>query len=86
MQRKQKNSLKVLDHNPITLSVFGLWEVMPLNESTIRHLTMYNQIWMELDNLYGNYAKHCGLPDCPFWIFYTLYEGKERITYSELTG
>lgn len=59
--------------------------MMLLNEAVIRHLATYNQFWMELDHLYGNYAKHCGLSDCPFWIFYTLYEGKESYTQKDLS-
>lgn len=58
---------------------------MILDASTMRHLTRYNQLWMELDDLYGNYAKYCGLSDCPFWIFYTLYESKETYTQKDLS-
>lgn len=56
-----------------------------MNESVMRCLAVYNEFWMELDNLYGNYAKHCGLSDCSFWIFYVLYEGKEIYTQKDLS-
>ncbi len=56
-----------------------------MGEATIRNLVMYNQLWMELDDLYSDYAKSSGLPECAFWIFYTLYESKDIYTQKDLS-
>lgn len=40
---------------------------------------------MELDDLYSDYAKRSGLPDCAFWIFYTLYENSDAYTQKDLS-
>lgn len=56
-----------------------------MGESTIKNLVMYNQLWMELDDLYSDYAKSSGLPECAFWIFYTLYESKDVYTQKDLS-
>ena len=43
-----------------------------------------NQLFRELDNLYHNYAKSCGLSDSTLWILYSIYEDKEIHTQKDL--
>lgn len=47
-------------------------------------LVEYNQLFRELDNLYHNYAKSCGLSDSTLWILYSIYEDKEIHTQKDL--
>ena len=47
-------------------------------------LIEYNQLFRELDNLYHNYAKSCGLSDSTLWILYSIYEDKEIHTQKDL--
>ena len=44
---------------------------MPQRE-TGKRLSEYNNILKENDNLYRGVAKRLGLPECAFWILYTL--------------
>lgn len=47
-------------------------------------LIEYNRLFRELDNLYHNYAKSCGLSDSTLWILYSIYEDKEIHTQKDL--
>ena len=43
---------------------------------TARRFSEYNRILKENDELYRSAVKTMGLPDCAFWILYTLRESK----------
>lgn len=47
-------------------------------------LTEYNAIIKENDNLYRDLAKNFKLPECAFWILYTLRIYRAPITQSEI--
>lgn len=47
---------------------------------TIEHLKMYNQIYKEMDIVYHNYAKSCGLSDMAYWILYSIAESDTYFT------
>ena len=42
--------------------------------NTINQLKIYNRIYKEMDIVYHNYAKKCGLSDTEFWILYSMTE------------
>lgn len=44
---------------------------------TARRFSEYNRILKETDELYRSAVKTMGLPDCAFWILYTLRESSE---------
>ena len=56
-----------------------------MEELSAKGLSIYNQFWMELEELYSAYAKGCGLSNCPFWIFYLLHEDKKIYTQKDLS-
>lgn len=45
---------------------------------TARRFSEYNRILKETDELYRSAVKTMGLPDCAFWILYTLRESRRR--------
>ncbi len=47
---------------------------------TIEHLKTYNQICKEMDIVYHNYAKSCGLSDMAYWILYSIAESDTYFT------
>ena len=55
-----------------------------LMDKVFSMLIEYNQLFRELDNLYHNYAKSCGLSDSTLWILYSIYEDKEIHTQKDL--
>ena len=52
--------------------------------SVKEQLTKFNRIYKEMDKLYHDYAKACGLTDLTFWILYALWEQGEGCTQREL--
>lgn len=48
--------------------------------NTLDELKMYNQIYKEMDIVYHNYAKSCGLSDMAYWILYSIAENDEYFT------
>lgn len=48
--------------------------------NTFTHLKKYNQICKEIDIVYHNYAKSCGLSDMAYWILYSIAESDEYFT------
>lgn len=48
--------------------------------NTLKHLKTYNQIYKEMDIIYHNYAKNCGLSDMAYWILYSIAESDEYFT------
>lgn len=45
-----------------------------MKRNTQAHLKTFNQIYKEMDVVYHNYAKSCGLSDMAYWILYSLSE------------
>lgn len=48
--------------------------------NTLKCLKTYNQICKEMDTLYHNYAKRCGLSDMAYWILYSMVENDADFT------
>ncbi len=48
--------------------------------NTKAHLEKFNKIYKELDILYHNYAKSCGLSDMAYWILYSMLESDDLFT------
>ena len=48
------------------------------------YLSKLNNILKENDEIYRNVAKNSGLPDCAFWILYTLRDVGNITTQSEI--
>lgn len=55
-----------------------------MNNDVFSQLIEYNQLYKELDHLYHNYAKDCGISDSILWILYSIYERKENYTQKNL--
>ena len=51
---------------------------------TARRFSEYHRILKENDELYRSAVKTMGLPDCAFWILYTLRESSETLTQSDV--
>ena len=47
-------------------------------------LAAYNEIYQEQTDLYRAAARQCGLPDCAFWVLYTLREAQRPLTQSDI--
>ena len=47
-------------------------------------LTAYNEIYQEQTDLYRAAARQCGLPDCAFWVLYTLRDAARPLTQSDI--
>ena len=48
------------------------------------YLSKLNNIFKACDKIYRNAAKNSGLPDCAFWILYTLRDEGNITTQSEI--
>lgn len=55
-----------------------------MNKDVLSQLIEFNQLYKELDHLYHNYAKECGLSDSTLWILYSIYESKGIYTQKNL--
>lgn len=55
-----------------------------MNNDVFSQLIEYNQLYKELDHLYHNYAKDCGLSNSTLWILYSIYETKGNYTQKNL--
>lgn len=51
--------------------------------NTSNQLKTFNQIYKEMDIVYHNYAKKCGLSDMAYWILYSMAESNEYFTQRE---
>ena len=47
-------------------------------------LTAFNKIIKEMDDIYHNYAKHCGLSDSAFWVLYSSWQNDKVSSQREL--
>lgn len=47
-------------------------------------LTQFNSLYREMDDIYHSIARHYGLSDCAFWIFYIIRETSTCYTQSQL--
>lgn len=47
---------------------------------SFNHLKAFNKIYKEMDVVYHNYAKSCGLSDMAYWILYSMAEREEYFT------
>ncbi len=54
-----------------------------MKDRILAQLETFNQIYKELDDIYHNYAKHCGMADSTFWVLYFICERKEPYTQKE---
>ena len=43
-----------------------------MDDASFRALLAYNRETKLLDDVYRSAVKKCGLPECAFWILYTL--------------
>lgn len=50
----------------------------------LSQLTAFNQIIKEMDDMYHNYAKSCGLSDSAFWVLYSLWGNNNISSQREL--
>lgn len=48
--------------------------------NSLNNLKAYNQIYKEMDIVYHNYAKSCGLSDMAYWILYSMAESDKYFT------
>lgn len=48
--------------------------------NTLACLKSFNQIYKEMDIVYHNYAKRCGLSDMAYWILYSMAESDTYFT------
>lgn len=47
-------------------------------------LLEYNRLYKEMDEIYHDYAKACGLSDTAVWVLYTICENTKEYTQAEL--
>ena len=47
-------------------------------------LMAYNKEMKKLDDTYRSAAKNCGMPECAFWILYTLRVEEKSFTQAEI--
>lgn len=55
-----------------------------MNDLARKRLTEYNEIFKEIDDIYHGIARIFRLPECAFWILYTLRMEKLPLTQSEI--
>lgn len=56
-----------------------------MSQPSLRELlNRYNQIYKETNEFYHHLARRFGLPDCAFWILYTVRESASPCTQAEL--
>lgn len=48
--------------------------------TTLSYLKTFNQIYKEMDIIYHDYAKTCGLSNMAYWILYSVAESNEYFT------
>lgn len=53
-------------------------------KTDLEYLSKLNNLIKENDDIYRNVAKRLGLPDCTFWILYSLREKENSTTQSEI--
>lgn len=51
-----------------------------MKEDTQKHLKRFNRIYKEMDIVYHNYARSCGLSDMAYWILYSIAENDTPFT------
>lgn len=51
-------------------------------DSLHQMLLRYNRVFKDIDQVYHQMARICGLPDCAFWILYLLRESEVKYTQS----
>lgn len=47
---------------------------------TLTYLKTFNKIYKEMDTVYHNYAKKCGVSDMAYWILYSMSENDGYFT------
>lgn len=55
-----------------------------MNEQMAALLTELNKRSKELDEVFRNYSRRCGIPDMVFWILYSVWERRQACTQKEL--
>lgn len=55
-----------------------------MNDLARKRLTEYNEIFKEIDDIYRGIARIFRLPECAFWILYTLRVEELPLTQSEI--
>lgn len=48
------------------------------------YISRFNQIFKETDDIYRHAARRAGLPECTFWILYSLRAEKRPLTQHDL--
>lgn len=56
-----------------------------MKESMFMQMAEYNQLLKNMDGLYHNVAKQCGLSDSAFWTLYSVKESEGPCTQKELS-
>lgn len=56
-----------------------------MKEKISEKLKAFNKIYKEMDIVYHNYAKKCGLSDTAFWILYSVAESNEHFTQRDFS-
>lgn len=54
------------------------------NDDSSNRLTQYNKILKSSDEIYRRTAKSLGIPECTFWIYYTLRVETHPLTQSDI--
>ena len=60
-------------------------EIWSMDHEVALQLSAFNKLYKELDELYHDFAKHCGISDCAFWILYSVQESVEPYTQKDLS-
>lgn len=55
-----------------------------LSDDNLERLTQYNNALKSSDEIYRGIAKSFGIPECTFWIYYTLRVEPKALTQSEI--
>lgn len=55
-----------------------------MKESMSMQMAEYNQLLKNMDGLYHNAARQCGLSDSAFWVLYSIRENEGPCTQKEL--
>ncbi len=55
-----------------------------MSDSILSQLTMFNQLYKELDDLYHNIARHFDLPYSALWVLYSVVENDIPYTQTDL--
>ena len=54
-------------------------------DSLHQMLLRYNRVFKDIDQVYHQMARICGLPDCAFWLLYTLRSEEAPLTQTQLS-